>query len=71
MCYFGGRSGMGLFLARVVRICVSSVDCEGGTTFLGWIRETFSLIRVICEWTACRDCLSLRAISDGRSLLTK
>jgi len=70
--FWGGRRGIGLFLSRVLRgdvfWVVSSVECK--VVFLGWIRETFSLISVICEWTACRDCLSLRAISDGRSLFT-
>ena len=49
--YLRGRSGMGSFLERVVR-----VDGVGGVldeaTFWGVIRETFSRMSVICEWTA-------------------
>jgi hypothetical protein len=52
--FLGGRNGMGLFLTRALRgdafWGVSGADCEYG--FLGWIRETFSLIRLICECTA-------------------
>src|ERR1700674_1121714 len=67
--FLGRRSGMGAFLMRDGRAGTSGG--EDGRGFLGWVRETFSLIRDICEWTAWRDCFSLRAISDGLSLLAR
>jgi len=42
-----------------------------GLAAWSWLRETFSRMSEICEWTACRDCWSLRAMSEGRSLLTR
>ncbi len=64
--YWGGLSGIGSFLERVVR-----EDGDWEAAFLGLIRETFSRMSVICEWTAWRDCWSFRAISDGRWLFTR
>ena len=63
---FGGVARLVRERRGIVAVAGEDVSC-----CMIWRRETFSLMSVICEWMAWRDCWSLRAISEGRSLLTK
>ena len=68
-------SRVGEEIAAGVAFAVSSALPLSKTVTLSvgwaWLRETFSRMREICEWTAWRDWWSLRAISEGRWLSIK